>query len=218
MRALPSLVLLSVFAVALSAATEAGARVDTAGKPLAIDTPGNVHAGDTITLTWRGSAGSADEMELLLSLDGGRHFDVRVSPECDPRRGQWRWRVPNLPSADARLAIRVGDERGERLASVSARFAIVGAEGAPIERRQVHEGSWWSGLDGADGALPASTIDSGSSLRRLSSGHAIALPESAPQVGAAATSAVFVARPASPPDPALSTTTGAARRFRPLRN
>src|SRR5882724_11805228 len=39
-----------------------------------------VHAGDRVALHWRSLAGAASELELVFSIDDGRHYDVRVSP------------------------------------------------------------------------------------------------------------------------------------------
>ena len=57
-------------------------------------------AGDSIEVSWtldRPALRSFEEMELVLSLDGGRTFPVRVTGELSPRAGGLIWRVPSLP-------------------------------------------------------------------------------------------------------------------------
>lgn len=66
-------------------------------------------------------------MELVLSLDGGRTFPVRVTRDLSPSTSGLTWRVPALPSPRARLALRVGDSGeppDEEILLVSEEFAI----------------------------------------------------------------------------------------------
>jgi hypothetical protein len=85
--------------------------------------------GDAVELRWSGPCGSAaTESELVLSLDGGRTFPIRITPEMSPCAGAFRWRVPDVESAHARLALRSGsgeESENERLSIVSEEFAIV---------------------------------------------------------------------------------------------
>ncbi|HEX4707555.1 MAG TPA: hypothetical protein VH229_07450 [Candidatus Udaeobacter sp.] len=50
------------------------------------------------------------EMELWLSLDGGRTFTACITPHIDPHSNSFDWTVPNLPSNAAVLDIRFGCE------------------------------------------------------------------------------------------------------------
>src|SRR5262245_14193655 len=50
------------------------------------------------------------EMELILSLDGGATFPIRVTAALDLATRRVIWRVPYLPTREARLAIRTGSE------------------------------------------------------------------------------------------------------------
>ncbi len=86
--------------------------------------PAEVRAGDEIELRWTVEGTAPEEMELLLSVDDGRTFAVRVSPQLDGHERTWRWRVPDLPAAAARLRMRVGDEHGESDCAPSAAFRI----------------------------------------------------------------------------------------------
>lgn len=85
----------------------------------------------------------ADEMELLLSLDGGRTFPVRITSELSPTARVTWWRVPNLPTAHARLALRTGtSERDEVVRAVSEEFAVDAAPDAPLEVLERMCGEW----------------------------------------------------------------------------
>ena len=50
------------------------------------------------------------EIELWLSLDGGRTYTIRITPSMDPNTRFFYWRVPNTPTNSALLDIRFGGE------------------------------------------------------------------------------------------------------------
>ena len=83
-----------------------------------------------VSVSWTaGVVGRADgdEMELVLSLDGGRSFPLRVTRTLSPDALSFAWRVPALPTERARLALRSGrqgDEDSETIRIVSGEFAI----------------------------------------------------------------------------------------------
>ncbi|HEY3172936.1 MAG TPA: hypothetical protein VGK86_10215 [Thermoanaerobaculia bacterium] len=86
-----------------------------------------------------------DEMELVLSLDGGESFPLRVTRQVSPAADSVLWRVPRLPSEHARLALRAG--RGEKnetetIRTVSAEFTILPAADDPLERVYRVRGEW----------------------------------------------------------------------------
>jgi hypothetical protein len=119
-------------------------------------------AGEQLTLRWSDVGPEVEELELLLSVDGGRHWTIRVSPSSDPARGGWRWRVPDLPTSHARLCVRYGCEGGERLGEPSEEFRIASralddatpaCEPAPDVG--VHEAGWWEPAGRARAAAPA---------------------------------------------------------------
>jgi hypothetical protein len=85
--------------------------------------PGNraVHAGELIELRWT-AADAVSELEILLSLDGGRHYTLCISPQLDPRRCAFLWRVPELGRGT--LTMRIRFNRGGR--------EIEGAPSAPL--------------------------------------------------------------------------------------
>lgn len=75
-------------------------------------------AGESATLAWRpgpgfGRAEGLEEWEVFLSVDGGLTFPVRLTPHLDLDRREVEVRVPDLPTENGRLLLRVGDEREE---------------------------------------------------------------------------------------------------------
>jgi hypothetical protein len=106
-----------------------------------------------------------DEMELLLSLDGGNRFPLRVTARIDPRERAWTWRVPALPTEHARLALRVG--RGERAGAeevvlVGSQFSIAGSGALFPEDLVFQRGEWRTREAVAGTAAPARPADCGS--------------------------------------------------------
>jgi hypothetical protein len=60
----------------------------------------------TIQYTWP----SWCELELWLSLDGGRTYTLPITPSLDPNTRFFYWTVPNTPTNAAVLQIRFGCE------------------------------------------------------------------------------------------------------------
>ncbi len=86
-------------------------------------------AGQWVTLVWRPGTNFSrldwvEEWEAFLSLDGGRHFALRITPHLDRALRTATWRVPDLPSNDVRFLLRFGDETRELLLPLSSRFTI----------------------------------------------------------------------------------------------
>lgn len=84
----------------------------------------------------------AEEWEAFLSVDGGAHYAVRITPHLDASIRSYRFRVPNVAARDARILLRTGDEVHERIVRVPRSFAIEpdfarldDFGGAPTERR-----------------------------------------------------------------------------------
>ena len=89
----------------------------------------------------------ADESELVLSLNDGLTFDIRVSGPLTPCTANFRWRVPGVPSASARLAVRKGRKgrpETERIILVSERFTIVPTTTPPSARLVRGAIEWWT--------------------------------------------------------------------------
>ena len=142
MRSLPPfLVLLALLATpvaALAARLEGVPRVATAGS--------------TLELTWSDLSAHADEVELELSLDGGRW--IRATAEHDAASGRLTWRVPALMSGHARLRLRAGGTWAEAVVAHSGVFVIEGVAPAP-RPNPATAAHWWtafaSPLGGAEG-------------------------------------------------------------------
>jgi hypothetical protein len=119
--------------------------VESARLTADVRSSGSLRAGDITTLRFAVGLES-EEMEVLLSLDGGRTFQLRVSREMSPGTNEIRWRVPNLPTAAARLALRARD-RGdaEVIRAVSEEFAILPADTEPLEDLRRFRGEWRAG-------------------------------------------------------------------------
>ncbi len=102
--------------------------------------PRELRAGEVVEIRWESPPADVEEMELLLSIDDGRHFTLRISPEIDPGTRRFRWRVPNLGTETARIAMRVGREaRRERETERSVPNAGTRDDGAGAARGRYHE-------------------------------------------------------------------------------
>jgi len=96
-----------------------------------------LRAGDMAELAWEPQGaftlGQAEEWEAFLSVDGGTTYPVRITPHLDLKLRRVRWQVPAIPTNDARLLLRFGDERRETAIELPQRFAIAAAPGtAPL--------------------------------------------------------------------------------------
>jgi hypothetical protein len=100
-------------------------------------------AGEVVRLRWTSLPPEAEEFELLLSLDGGRHF-IRLTEMQEPGLESLEWRVPNLPSGDARLRLRMGLKGEEIDLELSAFFTILRDENAPVAGVTFRAGEWWT--------------------------------------------------------------------------
>ena len=87
-----------------------------------------------------------DEAEVVLSLDGGRTFPIRVTPELRPCATRFLWTVPALPTVHARLALRAGSEQRdatETLEILSGEFRILSDPDGRVEKLRRHVNEWW---------------------------------------------------------------------------
>jgi hypothetical protein len=95
-----------------------------------------LRAGSLAELAWEPEApfdrlDRVEEWEAFLSLDGGVHYTMRITPHLDRGLRRVLWPVPATPTRDARLLLRFGDEHRETLLELPQRFAIAG----PVEPR-----------------------------------------------------------------------------------
>lgn len=84
-------------------------------------------------------------MELILSLDGGQTFPLRVTADVSKAAGRFSWRVPALFTERARLALRAGlDEQAgsEAILLLGSEFAIVPAPRSSLEELFRVKGEW----------------------------------------------------------------------------
>lgn len=86
-------------------AARACERLDSLEPQLAIPEGRAVRPGQRIDLAWN-STDSVSELEILLSVDGGRHFSACISPRLEPGRRHFLWRVPREMTGDLQLRIR----------------------------------------------------------------------------------------------------------------
>src|SRR4051794_40882460 len=89
-------------------------------------------AGSTAELEWAPGPGLAglphvEEWEAFLSLDGGATYPLRITPHLDQDLRRVRFQVPPIPTPDARILLRFGDERHETAFELPGRFAIAGS-------------------------------------------------------------------------------------------
>jgi hypothetical protein len=126
----------SLVALALAvcaAAPAAAVRQDSALVRLEAPRAGEVLTGGaTAELAWvpRGPFERLDhveEWEAFLSFDGGATYPVRITPHLDLDLRRIRWQVPSIPTRDARLLLRFGDERRETYVELPQRFVIAEA-------------------------------------------------------------------------------------------
>jgi hypothetical protein len=113
------LLLAIVFAVALSAApqlvTTASAGGTYSARLISPSVGQVLYPGQHIRVEWesvlpnlKGLAGC--EMEVWLSVDGGRTFLMCISPPLNPKETFFDWTVPNMPTNAAVMDIRFGCE------------------------------------------------------------------------------------------------------------
>jgi len=97
---------------------------------VALRTPGpgeRLDGGREATLAWSAEnlPKGTEEWEAFLSLDDGAAYPVRVTPHLDTDIRVFRWHVPNVAAAHARLLLRFGDERDEHTVELPQTFTIV---------------------------------------------------------------------------------------------
>lgn len=102
-----------------------------------------VVAGQLVTVRWNAVGFDVEELELLLSVDGGRSFPLRVSPELEAGEGRYAWKVPNLGANEARIRIRARIAGREVEGPAGPAFRILAALGRPSRCWLFHENGWW---------------------------------------------------------------------------
>jgi hypothetical protein len=150
-----------------------------------------LQSGEPLAVTWSvdpATIGDRDEMELVLSLDGGATFPIRVTGGLSTDARTLSWRVPALPTDRGVLALRVGDdgEDGrETIVAESEPFAIAAdPESAPeILYAVAHEWRTRDALDGAPVRTTPRDLAPSSSGPEMSSADAGAHESETPPAG-----------------------------------
>ena len=88
-------------------------------------------AGSSAEIAWEPLAPlpGIQEWEAFLSFDDGATYPVRVTPHLARDLQRVHWRVPAIPTKQARLLLRFGDERRETYVRLPQRFSIVASPG-----------------------------------------------------------------------------------------
>jgi len=114
------------------------ARAEPSPSLVRITTPldgADLSTGSLAALEWEPLAPfdqlQAVEWEAFLSVDGGAHYSLRITPHLDSDLRRILWQVPATPTRDARLLLRFGDEKNEVGYEVPLRFAISGPAALP---------------------------------------------------------------------------------------
>jgi hypothetical protein len=131
MRRFSRLLVLAWLTWAVLALAPAGFARET-GVPIRLVAPragATLAAGSTAELEWAAGSGLAgvphvEEWEAFLSLDGGATYPLRITPHLDQDLRRVRFQVPPIPTPDARVLLRFGDERHETAVELPGRFAI----------------------------------------------------------------------------------------------
>jgi hypothetical protein len=156
-------------------------------------------AGESVEVSWTGLPPECEELEILLSVDGGRTWPLRVSAELEPREGGFRWRVPNLAAGRARLRLRYGLRHRELDGPATGTFRIVADPGAPATVFRFHEGDWWERFE-PEGA-PCADALTAPAFRNHAARAACAPPRAATVLREPVRCGDRMPRPAPPPDP-----------------
>jgi hypothetical protein len=113
--------------------------------------------GATIPIRWSGVPADAEEIELLLSVDGGRHFSLRLTDEIDSRSGSFLWRVPSLSTDAASLALRMGVHGREVMSAPGPLFRLSHRPSTPGALLRWKAGEIWMDSRDPDQPKPQDT-------------------------------------------------------------
>ncbi len=126
-----------------------------------------VRAGAVIEIRWTDVPDSSRELELLLSLDDGGRFPVRLTGELHPGTRSFTWQVPNLPAAHARILVRFDDDGREEEGEAGPPFTILADPGQSAEIVRFHRGELWLGSGPASGEVSGPAFGDGRESRVL---------------------------------------------------
>jgi len=126
-----------------------------------------VRAGEIVEIRWADVPEPSREFELLLSLDDGDRFPVRLTDELQPGTCSYTWRVPNLPTAYARILVRFEDDGREDEGEAGPAFTILADPVYPVETVRFHRGELWLGNGPASGEVAGHSFGDGCETRFL---------------------------------------------------
>lgn len=115
-RLLPAVLLVAALLAALASRAQAEPRLSGWSEV--------VRAGESIDIAWSDLPAGTHEVELKVSIDGGRW--KRISPELEAHEGHFVWRVPKSMRGEARVRLCYGGGHGEEEAAPSEAFRIEG--------------------------------------------------------------------------------------------
>ena len=139
----------------------------------------------------------ADEAELVLSLDGGATFPIRVSHELSPCETRYLWRVPVLATGRARLGVRMGHEgfgETEKIALVGGEFRILSDLDGRVQQLYRRVAEWWTPAPAvltAQDLLDRTLSPSRGHISRIDDSADAAAPPETPVFGAALAASGF---------------------------
>jgi hypothetical protein len=102
-----------------------------------------LQGGSTSTIAWSAADlhGDIEEWEAFLSVDGGRYYAARITPHLDIAIRSFAWTVPNIQTDNARILLRFGNERDERIVELPLTISIrASAERARIDTTAAESG------------------------------------------------------------------------------
>lgn len=173
-----------------------------------------VQAGERIDIAWSDLPAGTHEVELKVSIDGGRW--KRISPELEAHEGHFVWRVPTSMRGEARIRLCYGGGDGEEEGSPSAPFRIEGAARAGLD--QLDADDQWTSRGGFGHGLGGEWVDGVAHLSATLVSFDAELPPrvsgSLPELRISRSPVSAISSPSAvPASPARS-----ARVFTPLRN
>ena len=158
--------------------------------PITLSAPApeaTLRGGTFATLAWSVERlpPQAEEWEAFLSIDGGQHYPFRITPHLDLALQGVTWLVPNVDARDARILIRMGNEREERAFALPQRFAIERDARAPLPPLRATPASgaeegvvaWAEGDRQATRVAQAASVEPPGAMRSL---HVARAEEAAP--------------------------------------
>jgi hypothetical protein len=174
-------------------------------------------AGERVDLAWEpvgpaAALAGADEWEVFLSVDGGRTWSVRLTPHLDLARRRIAVEVPDLPSRDVRLLLRVGDERDEREFELAVQLRLVRPAGVRAARLDAPAPAFRRGESARERLGGVALWSSGG--RRARSVRWYAFAAGSPALGRGGWSPPFPPLGAAPPEPPPGVPAAVARRAR----